>query len=114
MAEACRHDPWLRDHPASVEWWGGQFASGRLPDDSDLLGRVGAAHSAVGGGPQESYTAPYGSDLRLMTGIGGVPTLQYGPGEAVQAHGPDEHVPLQQVLTTARTLALLAVDLCGG
>ena len=114
VAEACRHDPWLRDHPASVEWWGGQFASGRLPDDSDLLGRVGAAHSAVGGGPQESYTAPYGSDLRLMTGIGGVPTLQYGPGEAVQAHGPDEHVPLQQVLTTARTLALLAVDLCGG
>ena len=114
VAEACRHDPWLRDHPASVEWWGGQFASGRLPDDSDLLGRVGAAHSAVGGGPQESYTAPYGSDLRLMTGIGGVPTLQYGPGEAVQAHGPDEHVPLQQVLTTARTLALLALDLCGG
>ena len=49
-----------------------------------------------------------------MTGIGGVPTLQYGPGEAVQAHGPDEHVPLQQVLTTARTLALLAVDLFGG
>jgi len=49
-----------------------------------------------------------------MTGIGGVPTLQYGPGEAARAHGPDEHVPLDQVLTTARALALLALDMCEG
>ena len=112
VAEACSRDPWLRDHPAIIEWWGGQFASGRMPEGSDLLDRVRAAHSAVGGGPQEAWTAPYGSDLRLMTGIGGVPTLQYGPGEAARAHGPDENVPLDQVLTTARTLALLALDSC--
>jgi len=114
IAEACNKDPWLRDHPATIEWWGGQFASGRMPEDSDLLDRVRAAHTAVGGATQESWTAPYGSDLRLMTGIGGVPTLQYGPGEAARAHGPDEHVPLDQVLTTARTLALLALDMCEG
>ncbi len=112
VAEACSNDPWLRDHPATIEWWGGQFASGRMPEDSDLLDRVRAAHTAVGGATQESWTAPYGSDLRLMTGIGGVPTLQYGPGEAVRAHGPDENVPLDQVLTTARALALLALDMC--
>ena len=112
VTEACSDDPWLRDHPATVEWWGGQFASGRMPEESDLLDRVRAAHAAVGGGQQDAYTAPYGSDLRLMTGIGGVPTLQYGPGEVVRAHGPDENVPLDQVLTTARTLALLALDIC--
>ena len=114
IAEACSKDPWLRDHPATIEWWGGQFASGRMPEDSDLLDRVRAAHTAVGGATQEAWTAPYGSDLRLMTGIGGVPTLQYGPGEAARAHGPDEHVPLDQVLTTARALALLALDMCEG
>ena len=37
---ACDTDPWLRDHPATIEWWGGQFASGRLSDDSDLLDRA--------------------------------------------------------------------------
>ena len=26
-------DPWFRDHPVELEWWGGQFASGRLPAD---------------------------------------------------------------------------------
>ena len=31
----------------ACEWWGGQFASGRLPADSDLAERMSAAHAAV-------------------------------------------------------------------
>lgn len=114
IAEACAGDPWLREHPVEVEWWGGQFASGRLPADSDLVDRVSAAHAFVtGGGRPDVYAAPYGSDLRLLTGIGGIPTVQYGPGDAMLAHGPFESVPVDQVLTTARTLAAVAIDLCG-
>jgi acetylornithine deacetylase len=114
VAEACDHDPWLRDHPVEVEWWGGQFASGQLQAESDLLQRVGTAHSlASSGREQDTWIAPYGSDLRLLTGIGGIPTLQYGPGDAHVAHGPDESVPIADVLVTARALAVLALDLCG-
>lgn len=113
VARACSADPWLRDHPVTVEWWGGQFASGRLPDDSDLLTRMGAAHAAVSTVAQDTWVAPYGSDLRLMTGVGGVPTIQYGPGDVALAHGPDEHVVLADALTTTRALALLALEVCG-
>jgi acetylornithine deacetylase len=113
VAEASAADPWLREHPATVEWWGGQFASGRLAADSDLADRVAAAHRAVtGGSTPGSWGAPYGSDLRLLAGAG-VPTLHYGPGDAVLAHAPDERVPLADVHTTTRTLALLALDICG-
>jgi acetylornithine deacetylase len=48
-----------------------------------------------------------------MTGLGGVPTVHYGPGDARLAHGPDESVPLAEVRTTARALAVLALDHCG-
>lgn len=113
VAEACQADPWLRQHPVTVQWWGGQFASGRLPESSDLAVRMAAAHAAVGGGAQQSWGAPYGSDLRLLTGIGGIPTLHYGPGDALLAHAPDESVPLAEVATAARALALLALDVCG-
>ena len=114
VAQACAEDPWLREHPVTVEWWGGQFASGRLPAGSDLLDRVQAAHAAVtGGGAQDTWGAPYGSDLRLLTGLGGIPTVHYGPGDAGLAHGPDESVPIEEVRTAARALAVLAVDLCG-
>ncbi len=113
VAEACRRDPWLRDHPVEVEWWGGQFASGRLPADSDLLERTRRAHLAAGGRARPRVCgAPWGSDLRLMVGLAGIPTLHYGPGDATVAHGPDEYVPLAEYALTARTLALLALDIC--
>jgi len=114
VAEACRADAWLRDHPVEVEWWGGQFASGRLPASSDLLERVQAAHLTSRPDPPAVWGAPYGSDLRLLAGLGGIPTLHYGPGDASLAHAPDECVPVDEVVTTARTLALLALDYAGG
>jgi acetylornithine deacetylase len=113
VAAACDRDPWLREHPVEVEWWGGQFASGRIPPGSDLVDRVRAAHRTAGGHPQDVYGAPYGSDLRQLTGLAGIPTLQYGPGDARLAHGPDESVALDEVVTAARTLALVALDVCG-
>jgi acetylornithine deacetylase len=112
VAEVCAGDPWLAEHPVTVQWWGGQFASGRLPADSDLAERVGRAHRRAGGGPQESWAAPYGSDLRLLAAAG-VATLHYGPGNSALAHAADERVPVAQVHTAARALALLALDVCG-
>lgn len=114
VVEACARDAWLREHPVEVEWWGGQFASGRLAAESDLLRRVGVAHAVASSGrEQDTWIAPYGSDLRLLTGLGGIPTLQYGPGDVRLAHGPDESVPIADVIVTARALAMLAVDICG-
>jgi acetylornithine deacetylase len=114
IAEVCQSDSWLRDHPVEVEWWGGQFASGRIAGDSDLVDRVRSARAVVDrSGTPEVYGAPYGSDLRLLTGLGGIATVQYGPGDARLAHGPLESVDLDEVVTTARTLAALAVDICG-
>lgn len=117
VATACAGDDWLRANPVEVEWWGGQYAPGRLPAGSDLVERVAAAHrvATTGGDDREPdvWGAPYGSDLRLLTGLGGIPTVHYGPGDATFAHGPDEFVPLAEVTATARTLAALAVDTCG-
>ena len=113
VTDASRADPWLREHPVVVEWWGGQFAPGRTPTDSPLVTAVRRAHAAVSDRSQDVWGAPYGSDLRMLTGLGGVPTVHYGPGDARLAHGPDESVPLSEVLATARALAVLALDHCG-
>ena len=113
--ERQQGNAWLREHPVEVEWWGGQFASGRLPADSDLLARMRDAHALAAGGqdarPPEVWGAPYGSDLRLLTGLGGIPTLHYGPGDAGLAHGPNESVPLAEVEIAAGALAALALDI---
>lgn len=112
ISEACERDSWLRRHPVQVEWWGGQFAAGRLSPDSPLAAMVRAAHHTVtGGGRQQTWGAPYGSDLRLLEQVG-IPTLHYGPGDAALAHSANESVPWDQVRTAARALAVLALDVC--
>lgn len=122
VGAAGRADPWLRDHPVDIQWWGGQFASCRAQNADSLLDSVARAHAAVArhspaspavARTQQSWGAPYGSDLRLMTNIAGVPTVQYGPGDVTLAHGPGESVPIDEVITAAQALAVLAMDHCG-
>jgi acetylornithine deacetylase len=105
-AVASVDDPWLAEHPVIVEWWGGQFASGRCPAGTDLVARLLKAHPV----PAEVVGAPYGSDLRLLTAAG-IPTVQFGPGEGY-GHCPDERVSVQQLFDCAETLVNLALDLC--
>jgi acetylornithine deacetylase len=112
VAAACASDPWLREHPVQVQWWGGQFAPGRTDPDHPIIHAVQRAHGQVLAGRPQVYGGPYGSDLRLLTGVGNIPTLQYGPGDSKVAHAPDEWVDLDEVVDCARVLAALIVDLC--
>ena len=111
--EVCAADPWLRAHPVSVEWWGDQFAPGLTDADADILDVVRQAHGAVSDQPQATWGTPYGSDLRLMTNLAGIPTVHYGPGDAALAHGPYESVPIAELLTATRTLAMVTLEQCG-
>jgi acetylornithine deacetylase len=78
VAQVNDADPFLREHPVTVEWWGGQFAPGRS-DAPDLIDAVRRVHALAvdDGAEQEVYGGPYGSDLRLLAPA--MPTLQYGP-----------------------------------
>lgn len=111
--QAASRDPWLADHPPRVTWPGGQFASGRLADDDPLIGQTAAAIAAVGVEDPLVTAAPYGSDLRLLLGLGGIPTLQYGPGDVTFAHAPREQVGLEETFAVARALLVLAMRRCG-
>ena len=113
LRSSCQEDAWLRDNPVEIEWWGGQFASGRTTTDAPIVATVRRAHAVASGAPQQTYGAPYGSDLRLMTQMGGIPTVHYGPGDAARAHGPRELVPIHEVLTATRTLAITVMEHCG-
>jgi acetylornithine deacetylase len=112
VAEACAKDDWLREHPVTVSWPGGEFASGLLPDGDPLLADTLQAVADAGNGVPAVMGAPYGSDLRQYASAG-IPTLQYGPGDVRYAHAADEHVVLADVLASARAYALLAVRRCG-
>jgi acetylornithine deacetylase len=110
VAYVCSRDPWLRDHPATVSWTGGQFASGQTDRAHPFVGEVCGAVQAVTGRRPALGAAPYGSDLRLYAGVGGIPTLHYGPGDVGMAHAPREQVEVAELLEVTRVLAALTVQ----
>jgi acetylornithine deacetylase len=113
VAEVAGRDPWLRDHRPVVTWPGGQFASGRTDTGHPLVGEVADAVAVTGGDAPPLASGVYGSDLRLYTGIGGIPTVHYGPGDMRDAHGPSEKVDLDQLVQVTRALVVLTLRRCG-
>jgi acetylornithine deacetylase len=113
VARAARSDPWLRDHPPNVEWWGGQFAPARIPADHPLVETVTSAFSAAHGAPARLEGMPYGADMRILVNHGNTPAVLFGPGDVRRSHKPDEYVPVDELLAVTRTLALTALRFCG-
>jgi acetylornithine deacetylase len=102
---ACAGDPFLRDHPATVEITGGRFSSARVADDHPLPVSLAAATEGVLGRRPAMLGKPYGADMRLLVNEGATPTVMFGPGDVAVAHSADEHVPLAEVVACARVLA---------
>jgi acetylornithine deacetylase len=105
-------DPWLSEHPPTVEWWGGTFVPGQTPLDDPIVATVSGAVTELG---HEAVLRgmPYGCDLGLTVGVGGIPTVVYGPGDVRDAHRPDESVPIADLVVAARTIALTTLRFCG-
>ncbi len=106
---ACADDPFLSEHPATVEIVGARFASARVPSDHPLPAGLAAVAEAVTGRRPELLGVPYGADMRLFLDVGDTPCVMFGPGDVRLAHGANEHVPLAEVEACARVLAAWVV-----
>ena len=113
LAEVCAGDPWLTENPVRLEWFGGQFGSGQVAPDAPVAQLVSASHARLHGKRPDVHGVPYGSDLRLMTTIGGIPTVHYGPGDIRHAHAPNESVTVAELVAVTQTLVLLVASACG-
>lgn len=81
---------------AHIDWFGGRYASAALPSDDPLVQQLSVAHAEVTGQAPAIIGGTYGSDLRQLLAAG-IPTVQYGPGDAALAHSEDEEVSLAAV-----------------
>jgi acetylornithine deacetylase len=109
----ARRDPWLREHPPELQWFGGQFAPAEVEPDAPICEAVKEAHEQVAGERPPVEGVPYGADMRLFIRFGGMPCVMYGAGDVRVAHAPDEHVSLTDLLTATSTISYLLADWCG-
>jgi acetylornithine deacetylase len=113
IATLTERDPWLREHPPELQWFGGQFAPAEVQLDAPICEAVKEAHERVTGEKPAVEGVPYGADMRLFIRFGGMPCVMYGAGDVNAAHAPDEHINVTDLLTATSTLACLLADWCG-
>ena len=112
VAEAAMGDAFLRDHPPTVEWWGGQFMPAATPTDHALVTTTKNAIVDVTGREPLVEGMTYGADMRLLVNEAGIPTVLFGAGDVRNAHRPDEYVSIDDLMTVARVIALTSLRFC--
>ena len=113
LSDVARGDPWLRENPPNLEWFGGQFAPAEVPDEAPICEAVKRAHALATGQEPIVEGVSYGADMRLFVRFGGMPCVMYGAGDVRVAHAPDEHISVTDLLTATETVACLLAGWCG-
>lgn len=113
IMDVANRDPWLQEHPPTIEWFGGQFAPCETPIDAPISQALLSAHRRTTGASPVIEGAPYGADLRHFKNIGKMDCIMYGAGSVQVAHHSDEHIDINEMLTATKTITQLLIDWCG-
>jgi acetylornithine deacetylase len=111
---ACAADPFLGEHPATVEITGGRFGSARVPSDHPLPTGLADVAEAILGRRPTLLGEPYGADMQMFVNHGDTPCVIFGPGDVRVAHAANEFVPLDEVEACARVLEAWVLREIGG
>ncbi len=113
FAAAVAADPWLRDHPPDLEWYGAQFGTAEIAADHPLVRTLHDAYVAAVGGEPAVEGVAWGSDMRFFTDIAKKPAVLFGPGDVALAHYTDEFVPEDEIKRAMQIDALTILRWCG-
>jgi acetylornithine deacetylase len=112
IADGTRHDPWLAEHPPSLEW-GLDMPPGEVAPEDEIVrclrgaSELACRNSALGG--LDSW-----HDTASLIRVGGISAVDFGPATTGSdgrplMHAIDEHVTIDDLVATAQVLALTAL-----
>jgi len=112
LARAAAADPWLREHPPRVEWLPGAVPPAEVDAGEPIVATLLAAQRDLGREVRLGGLDNWSDAATLIT-EGGIPAVNYGPGDVRLAHAADEHVGIDELVACAQGVALAAMRFCG-
>ncbi len=110
IAASASRNEWLAEHPPTVEWWGACWGSAQIDPEHPIVECAKKGFAAVAGTQPVVAGTPWGTDGRMLTDFADTPALVFGPGTS--AHGPDEFMPVDDLLRYSKMLALILREWC--
>jgi acetylornithine deacetylase len=105
-------DPWFKDHPVTLEWFGAQWLPGAIDETHPLMKILQTNYKTVVGTDPIIEASPWGTDGGLLTQVGETPSIVFGPGTSSMAHFPNEYIELDEIFKAAEIIALTVIDWC--
>jgi acetylornithine deacetylase len=112
LKEVSASDSWLKENPPILEWFEGQFESGKTDVDHAIINNLEMAYKEVNNSSAKIEGVTYGSDLRLFTNHADIPSVLFGPGDVRLAHSANEYVKIEEVLTCIKIISNLIINWC--
>ena len=113
VTQRCSEDEWLKNHPAKVEFFGGQWVPNAVEITHPFSQLMQENFETIYKRKVRVEASPWGTDGGLLGKIGNIPTLVIGPGETKVAHYPNEYIETNEVIRAAKLFALMLTSWCG-
>ena len=81
--------------------------------DHTLVGTISHAFKKVKGHTPSIEASPWGTDGGILSTVGGIPVLVFGPGVTEAAHDINEYIFIDDVIDAAQIIALSIMEWCG-
>ncbi|HWO98254.1 MAG TPA: peptidase [Bacillus sp. (in: firmicutes)] len=105
--------PCFEEHPVVLEWFGAQWLPVDMNPSHELVKVLMSQYDLVKRKEPEIGASRWGTDGGILTNVGDIPTILFGPGKMEAAHLPDEYIELEHVFEAAEIIALTVISWCG-
>ncbi|MFS0863242.1 peptidase [Fredinandcohnia sp. 179-A 10B2 NHS] len=105
-------DSWFHEYPARLEWFGARWVPGTIDIDHELMNLLTTSYKQVKKVEPIIEASPWGTDGGLLTAVGNIPTIIFGPGTTEVAHYPNEYIELEKMFEAAEIIAHTILAWC--
>jgi acetylornithine deacetylase len=113
VMQVAATDPWLRNHPPVVSFRKTRGYGAEIPPNHPIVRTMADSYAEIVGGPPTISGRTGGADTAYLIRHGGIPCVIFGPGETPQMHAMNETVPITNLVTATKVVALTIAEWCG-
>ncbi|MFD0693878.1 peptidase [Paenibacillus sp. GCM10027628] len=113
LKQLSERDPWMKEHPPVLEWYGARWIPGTIDPGHELMNILVDQYRNVTEAEPVIEASPWGTDGGLLSRVGQTPTIVFGPGVTEVAHYPNEYIVLDTMIEAAEIIALTLIHWCG-
>jgi acetylornithine deacetylase len=112
LSQVSNADTWLEENNPVLEWFGASWLPGDLNPEHELIRVITESYKGVKEQEPLIEASPWATDGGILSKVGGIPVVVFGPGVTETAHQANEYIRLEDVFESAEIIALTLLKWC--